>query len=90
LLCNGNTTRRLATADWVCNVGELILEFGIAYPTMTSTCQIVALGEHTLFIVSVSGVLQASKLMDFHPTSLCICSKFGHEAQQRVTNVIHH
>jgi hypothetical protein len=22
--------------------------------------------------------------MDFHPMSLCICSKFGHEAQQRV------
>ena len=89
------------TADWICNVGELILSFGIAHVRMTSICddsaceihnahvdsvpgQIVALGEHTLFIVSVDGVLQASKLMDFHPTSLCICPTFGIEAWPRV------
>lgn len=83
LPCNSNKTRRVVTADWICNVGELILSFGIAHVRMTSICQIVALGEHTLFIVSVDGVLQASKLMDFHPTSLCICPTFGIEVLEQ-------
>ena len=43
----------------------------------TVSGDIIALGEHTLFILSTTGIIKASKLLDFDAISLCVYSKFG-------------
>jgi hypothetical protein len=53
LPCNSNKTRRVVTADWICNVGELILSFGIAHVRMTSICDDSACEIHNAHVDSV-------------------------------------
>ncbi len=46
---------------------------------------VLALGERTLFILSATGVLKATKMLDFRPMSICVYSRTQRSIQSGST-----
>ncbi|KAJ1446125.1 PTHB1 N-terminus-domain-containing protein [Pelagophyceae sp. CCMP2097] len=69
---NGITARRVAVPDWSFNIGEPIHAIETARFTAPGQVDVLALGERTLFVLSLNGALKATKMLDFEPRALCV------------------
>lgn len=73
---SGITARRFVTSDWTCDVGEMVISLAVTQVASSSVCDIIALGEHSIFVLSTRGAIKATKLLDFGPTCLFLHTRY--------------
>lgn len=87
----GNTATaatRKATPTWQLVLGEMGLALQCGPVWSATATAIIALTEHTLWLVSDTGTLLCHLLLEYAPATLCVVPRVGEQGGVLVHNVL--